>query len=236
MPEIKHTFQAGKMNKDLDERLIPKGEYRDALNIEVRTSDGSDVGTVQNLYGNIKRLSYNNSKPMNLTVNHQGAESYCVGSVADERNNDLYFFIAAPRVTDVPANLIDVKMYKDLIVRYNTTLQKVFPVFTDVFRIEIPVLNFFQNSVFEDTPDLGDATGYYDYVSYVSDAVINAARVGMTFTAHSPNGSSYLGSSFNSYNLSLNGMSNSIKIREVDKNTNTIYFDRDITGDLTLAS
>ena len=30
MPEIKRTFTAGKMNKDLDERLVRNGEYRDA--------------------------------------------------------------------------------------------------------------------------------------------------------------------------------------------------------------
>ena len=34
MPEIKNTFTQGKMNKDLDERLIPNGEYRDALNMQ----------------------------------------------------------------------------------------------------------------------------------------------------------------------------------------------------------
>ena len=39
MPEIKNTFLKGKMNKDLDERLIPNGEYRDALNIKVSTSE-----------------------------------------------------------------------------------------------------------------------------------------------------------------------------------------------------
>ena len=46
MPEIKHQFTGGKMNKDLDERLVPNGEYRDAMNIQVSTSEGSDVGTV----------------------------------------------------------------------------------------------------------------------------------------------------------------------------------------------
>jgi len=52
MPEIKNQFTGGKMNKDLDERLVPKGEYRDAMNIQVSTSEGSDVGTVQNILGN----------------------------------------------------------------------------------------------------------------------------------------------------------------------------------------
>ena len=35
MPEIKHNFTAGKMNKDLDERLIPNGQYFDEMNIQV---------------------------------------------------------------------------------------------------------------------------------------------------------------------------------------------------------
>tara|TARA_R110002167_G_scaffold4350_1_gene20431 strand:+ start:750 stop:977 length:228 start_codon:yes stop_codon:yes gene_type:complete len=52
MPELIHTFTKGKMNKDLDERLLPNGEYRDALNLEVASSDTSQVGTFQNLKGN----------------------------------------------------------------------------------------------------------------------------------------------------------------------------------------
>ena len=58
MPEIKHTFQGGKMNKDLDERLVRNGEYRHAMTVQVRTtdddSDGGAAGTVQNIKGNIK--------------------------------------------------------------------------------------------------------------------------------------------------------------------------------------
>ena len=37
MPEIKKQFTKGKMNKDLDERLVPNGEYRDGMNIQVAT-------------------------------------------------------------------------------------------------------------------------------------------------------------------------------------------------------
>ena len=35
MPEIKNNFLQGKMNKDLDDRLLPNGQYRDAQNITV---------------------------------------------------------------------------------------------------------------------------------------------------------------------------------------------------------
>ena len=52
MPEIKNTFVQGKMNKDLDERLIPNGQYKDALNVDVSISEGSDAGTAQNILGN----------------------------------------------------------------------------------------------------------------------------------------------------------------------------------------
>ena len=53
MPDLNRKFYAGKMNKDLDERLVPNGEYRDAMNVQVSTSDDSDVGSIQNLLGNI---------------------------------------------------------------------------------------------------------------------------------------------------------------------------------------
>ena len=83
MPEIKHNFTKGRMNKDLDERLIPNGEYRDAMNIQVSTSEGADVGTVQNIMGNSLISGQNNV----LT------DASCVGSIADEKNDKLYWFI-----------------------------------------------------------------------------------------------------------------------------------------------
>ena len=82
MPEIKNTFLKGKMNKDLDERLIPNGEYRDALNVEVATSEGSDIGTVQNILGN-HRLQDNIPEGFK-----------CVGSIANEKTNKLYWFVS----------------------------------------------------------------------------------------------------------------------------------------------
>jgi hypothetical protein len=86
MPEIKNSFTGGKMNKDLDERLIPNGEYRDAMNIEVSTSEGSDVGTVQNILGNSFGCS-----------SHLDGLGHTVGSISDERNDTLYWF-----TTDTP--------------------------------------------------------------------------------------------------------------------------------------
>ena len=47
------------MNKDVDERLVPNGEYTDALNIRVTNTDDSDSGTVQNEKGNTKLTRIN---------------------------------------------------------------------------------------------------------------------------------------------------------------------------------
>ncbi len=52
MAEDKKTFIQGKMNQDIDDRILPNGEYRSAQNIQVTTSEGSDVGSIQNIPGN----------------------------------------------------------------------------------------------------------------------------------------------------------------------------------------
>ena len=106
MPEIKNTFLQGKMNKDLDERLVPNGQYRDAWNIEVSTSEGSDVGAVKNILGN-KRID--NVIPSGFK---------CVGSIANEKTNKLYWFISSYE--------------KDAIIEHDIINDKVEPVIVDL--------------------------------------------------------------------------------------------------------
>ena len=83
MPEISNNFSKGKMNKDFDERIVPSGEYRDAMNIQVSTSENSDVGTVQNILGN------------SLVPGQDfiGNNATCVGSIADDKSDKLYYFV-----------------------------------------------------------------------------------------------------------------------------------------------
>ena len=52
MPENKNSFIKSKMNKDLDDRLLPNNEYRDAENVAVSRSEGSDVGALEAILGN----------------------------------------------------------------------------------------------------------------------------------------------------------------------------------------
>ena len=76
MAEVKNAFIKSKMNKDLDDRLLPSGEYRDAMNIQVSTSEESDVGTAQNLLGNREVPS-----GVNMT------DAITVASIADEKKS-----------------------------------------------------------------------------------------------------------------------------------------------------
>ena len=97
MPEIKHNFTSGKMNKDLDERLVPNGEYRHAMNIQVSTSEESNVGTVQNILGNIEGCTET------YGILDTG-NSFTVGSIADEKNDTLYWLVSGQPFNDLNAD------------------------------------------------------------------------------------------------------------------------------------
>ena len=182
MSEIKHTFQAGRMNKDLDERLVPQGEYRDALNIEVRTSDDSDAGTVQTLYGNKQRVSDASFVAVNPTINWSGVDSRFVGSIADNRTDKAYFFIASPQPATpfVATDVTSTKLYKDMIVMYDNVTKTLKPVVTDIFRIEIPDSNALLG-----TTDQGHATISYEHVD-VTDELGKIIRPGMRGRVYGP--------------------------------------------------
>ena len=83
MAELKNTFVKSKMNKDLDARLVPNGEYRDAMNVSVSTSEGADVGALENIRGNFELTNFGLTD-LNLEV---------IGTLVDPANNRIYFFI-----------------------------------------------------------------------------------------------------------------------------------------------
>lgn len=91
MANLQRTFLAGRMNKDLDERLLPDGEYRDAVNITIDTSEGSNIGAVQNAYGNLKIAD------VKQIIENQGVTItqplVTIGAVANEATNVLYWFV-----------------------------------------------------------------------------------------------------------------------------------------------
>jgi hypothetical protein len=115
MPEIKNGFVQGRMNLDLDERLIPNGEYREALNVQVSTSEESDVGSVQNVLGNNLLVSYGEESGILNT-----SELLCIGSISDEKNNRFYWFV------------VEKDNIKSAIIEYNVDLQQATPIIVDI--------------------------------------------------------------------------------------------------------
>jgi len=85
MPEINTTFTQGRMNLDLEEKILPNGEYRGALNIQVSTSNEDSVGSVQPIMGNEKLTT---GLTQNWNTSYQ-----CIGSIADEKNDVAYWFL-----------------------------------------------------------------------------------------------------------------------------------------------
>ena len=128
MAKLQHTFVQGKMNKDLDERLVPNGQYRDAKNIQVSTSEGSDVGAVENILGN----TIKNNKPGGGAWQTTGSgttpfgltNAKCIGTVRDSQNEKIYWFLTSDTV--------------NAILEYNQTANIVSPILVDLNG----VLNF----------------------------------------------------------------------------------------------
>jgi hypothetical protein len=81
MAEIKNSFLSSKMNKDLDDRLIPNSEYRDALNIQVGKSETNNIGVLQNVYGNVE-----------IPI-EDIPDLECIGMFMDNQNNRIYQFL-----------------------------------------------------------------------------------------------------------------------------------------------
>jgi len=60
MANVQNSFIKSKLNKDLDARLVPNGEYRDAKNVQVSRSEGPNVGSLENVLGNQEVLNLSN--------------------------------------------------------------------------------------------------------------------------------------------------------------------------------
>ncbi len=83
----KHSFTDSKMQKDLDARLVSPREYRDAVNVAVSRSEGSDVGALENILGNefISSLGYPGA---GLDVRF-----FIIGWYIDEDQDKIYTFV-----------------------------------------------------------------------------------------------------------------------------------------------
>mgnify|MGYP003632467161 CR=1 FL=1 len=113
MANSKRNFISGKMNKSLDERLVPNGQYIDALNVRLGSTEDSEIGSVENSKGN--------SLLTDITLGVYSGTSYplssnavCIGAFEDGSNETIYWFIHDKDATDTGTGKAD------LIVSFNT--------------------------------------------------------------------------------------------------------------------
>jgi hypothetical protein len=93
--DINTTFLKGRMNKSLDERVLPDGEYIDALNIRIGSTENNSVGAIENSLGNTKVVS----------ILYEGQElstdARCIGAYEDSQHETIYWFVTDPGNVDM---------------------------------------------------------------------------------------------------------------------------------------
>ena len=106
MAKVQNTFLKSKMNKDLDARLLPEGEYRDAQNAQVSKSESANVGNLENVLGNKSIENFNTLTGV--------ANLKCIGTFSDEINSTVYLFFTTNTQTDYKPS------ESNFIIAYNT--------------------------------------------------------------------------------------------------------------------
>jgi len=93
--DLNTTFLKGRMNKSLDERVLPDGEYIDALNIRIGSTENNSVGAVENSLGNTKITS----------ILYEGdplsTDARCIGAYEDSQHETIYWFVTDPGNVDM---------------------------------------------------------------------------------------------------------------------------------------
>tara|TARA_R110002049_G_scaffold38973_2_gene120303 strand:+ start:133 stop:4530 length:4398 start_codon:yes stop_codon:yes gene_type:complete len=139
MAEVKNAFIKSKMNKDLDSRLLPSGEYRDGQNIQVSKSEGEDVGALENAVGNVPATTSAGNVDFSVL---SGCECNLksIGIYADTNSSNIYIFLTNYGPETAAENAEYSPSAKNYIYSYNTLTS------TTVKLVEGPFLNFSQKN------------------------------------------------------------------------------------------
>ena len=125
MAKVQNTFLKSKMNKDLDARIVPNGEYRDAQNAQISKSESANVGNLENILGN---------KDVSLGLNTQSFQKLtgvskliCIGNLSDEVNSTVYLFFTdknKQRTYYQPGYTPSGEQSNHFVISYNVLLQR----------------------------------------------------------------------------------------------------------------
>jgi hypothetical protein len=119
MPKFTRNFTAGKMNKTFDERVVPNGEYIDAMNIRMGSTENSEFGVIENTKGNLSLTTLRFENTL-LSV-----DARCIGAYEDGSIETIYWFVHDPSFPLGATGKLD------LIVSFNTnTLSLTYHVIT----------------------------------------------------------------------------------------------------------
>ncbi len=97
MAESKRTFQSAKMDKDIDDRILPAGTYRDALNVSVDFSEDANVGALENLKGN-ELLANQDILGLSAATN---PNAKVIGSITHPEEQRIYYFVTGDKTDGI---------------------------------------------------------------------------------------------------------------------------------------
>lgn len=163
MAKITRNFTAAKMNKSTDDRLIPDGEYIDAMNCSIDNVNGKDGGVVTSVTGNTKlsTICYSDGTPVS-------SNAVCIGAINDDKNRKIYWFVHDPSFQ------VGIKL--DMIVSINVdNLSVVYHVISKSSGVGVPtVLNFNPNYLITAVNIIDDLLLFTD--NYNQPRKINVTR------------------------------------------------------------
>ena len=137
MAELKRLFVGAKVDKDSDERFVKSGEFRDAVNVEIISSEGSDSGVARNKKSNtlqsVKTYNANTGEStywsegsgVTFPFGYDYSTAETVGIYKHSPTNTIYSLVASSS--------------GDFIVEYNDDTKVVSPILVDTTK---SILNF----------------------------------------------------------------------------------------------
>ena len=150
------------MNKDLDERLIQKGEYREAQNVNIIESESSDASAIENIKGNVAK---------NVLASISGSPEV-IGFVPDVKNKKIYYFVTnfsgGNNFNDNIRNIDRSTSAVCKIIQYDTSIQQ------NTVLLEGSFLNFSKNHLITGAQVIDDLLFFTD--DYNQPRRINVKR------------------------------------------------------------
>ena len=109
MSIVQSNFIKGRMNKSVDERLLPPGEYVDGQNIRLGSTENTEIGSVENSKGNtlVAELEYDGVLLSTSTK--------CIGVLEDGSNETIYWFVTDPANPQSATGKVDMIVSLDVI-------------------------------------------------------------------------------------------------------------------------